>query len=143
MYFDEFEVGMKRDIEPVVIDKGEMLDFAKRYDNLPLHVDEEYAKNTHFGQIIAPGVMSFMTVWAKYLENDFFGEELLAGMSTKIEWHRPVFANDVLTGVAEITKLVERNPKNGLVELTIEITNQNGEKVITDVTEAVVRRKLV
>ena len=61
-------------------------------------------------------------------------------MSTKIEWHRPVFANDVLTGVAEITKLVERNAKNGLVELTIEIANQNGEKVITDVTEAVVRR---
>ena len=32
---------------------------------------------------IAPGVMSFMSVWARYLENDFFGSELLAGKPKK------------------------------------------------------------
>ncbi len=62
-----------------------MLDFAINYDNIPLHTDEEYAKSTHFVKLIAPGIMSFMAVWAKYLEVDFFGEELLAGKSTKIE----------------------------------------------------------
>ena len=30
------------------------------------------------------------------LEVDFFGEQLLAGKSTKIEWLKPVFAQDVL-----------------------------------------------
>ncbi len=40
--------------------------------------------------------MSFMSVWAKYLEVDFFGEKLLAGKSTKTEWIKPVFADDVL-----------------------------------------------
>ena len=139
MYFDDFEIGMSRDIEPAVIEKDKMIAFAKEYDNIPLHTDEEYAKNTSFGGLIAPGVMSFLAVWANYLKVDFYGDELIAGLSTKMEWFKPVYAGDVLTGKAEITNLVRRNARNGLVELTINIHNQNGELVITDVTESVVK----
>ena len=142
MYFDDLKIGMTIDTAPATIKKEKMIDFARDYDNIPLHTDEEYAKTTPFGKLIAPGVMSFMSVWAKYLEVDFFGEELLAGKSTKIEWLKPVFADDVLTGKATITNLVKRNPKNGLVEITIEAYNQDGVLVLTDVTEAIVKCKL-
>ena len=104
MYFDEIEVGASVELAPAVIEKQKMIDFARLYDNIPLHTDEEYAKKTPFGRLIAPGVMSFMAVWAKYLEVDFFGEELLAGKSTKIEWLKPVFAGDILKGKATVTK---------------------------------------
>ena len=139
MYFDDLKLGMTVEIAPAVIEKEKMLAFARDYDPIPLHTDEEYAKTTPFGRLIAPGVMSFMSVWAKYLETDFFGEELLAGKSTKIEWLKPVFADDVLTGKAEITRLVRRNPKNGLAEISIDAYNQHGELVLRDVTEAIVK----
>ena len=139
MFFEDIELGMAVETAPALIEKEKMLDFARLYDNIPLHTDEEYAKTTPFGKLIAPGVMSFMSVWAKYLEVDFFGRELLAGKSTKIEWLKPVFAEDVLTGKATVTNLVKRNPKNGLVEITIEAFNQKGELVLKDVTEAVVK----
>ena len=139
MYFDDMKLGMTVNVAPAVIDKDKMLEFAKEYDYVPLHTDEEYAKTTPFGKLIAPGVMSFMAVWAKYLEVDFFGDELLAGKSTKIEWVKPVFAEDVLTGKATITDLVKRNEKNGLVAVSFEVYNQNGELVLTDVTEAIVK----
>lgn len=141
MYFDDLKIGMTVEISPAVIEKEKMMTFARDYDNIPLHTDEKYAKTTPFGKLIAPGVMSFMSVWAKYLEVDFFGDELIAGKSTKIEWLKPVFADDVLSGRATITKLVKRNPQNGLVEITIEAYNQNGDMVLTDVTEAIVKRK--
>ena len=139
MYFNELELGLTVDIAPAIIDKQKMLDFALTYDNIPLHTDEEYAKKTSFKKLIAPGVMSFMAVWAKYLEVDFFGEQLLAGKSTKIEWLKPVFAGDVLSAKATVTKLTPRNDKNGIVEVTIYAYNQNGELVLTDVTEAIVK----
>jgi len=141
MYFDDIELGMTVKIAPAVIEKQKMLDFAYTYDNIPLHTDEEYAKKTPFGKLIAPGVMSFMSVWAKYLEVDFFGEDLLAGKSTKIEWLKPVYVEDILTGKATITRLEKRSTKNGLVEVTIEAYNQNGELVLTDITEAIVKCK--
>ena len=142
MYFDEIQIGMTVDIAPALIEKEKMLAFAHDYDNIPLHTDEEYAKTTPFGKLIAPGVMSFMSVWVKYLEVDFFGNALLAGKSTKIEWLKPVYANDVLIGKATITNKVKRSPKNGLVEITIEAYNQNDELVLTDVTEAIVKCKI-
>ena len=139
MFFDELKLGMSVQIAPAVIDKQKMLDFAYAYDNIPLHTDEEYAKTTTFGALIAPGVMSFMSVWAKYQEVDFFGDALLAGKSTKIEWHKPVYAEDVLTGKATITGLTRRNAKNGTVEISLEAYNQHGQLVLTNVTEAIVK----
>ena len=139
MYFDDINEGITINIAPAIIEKAKMLDFARLYDNVPLHTDEEYAKTTHFGKLIAPGVMSFMSVWAKYLEVDIFGEQLIAGKSTKIEWLKPVFADDVLTGTATVTKKEKRNSRNGLVELTIKAYNQNDELVLTDVTETIVK----
>ena len=141
MYFDDLKLNMTVDIAPSIIEKNKMIEFAVLYDNIPLHTDEEYAKTTHFGKLIAPGVMSFMSVWAKYLEVDFFGEELIAGKSTKIEWHKPVFADDILTGKAVITGLTKRNERNGIAEVTIRAYNQDGILVLTDVTEALVKCK--
>ena len=118
-----------------------MVSFANKYDPIPLHTDEEYAKSTIFVNLIAPGVMSFMSVWAKYLEIDLAGDELLAGKSTKREWFKPVFADHVLTSTCTISKLTKRNAKNGIVELTFEVFNQNSELVLTDVTEMIVKCK--
>ena len=142
MYFDDLKIGMTVETERTVITKEKMMAFAYDYDNIPLHTDEEYAKNTPFGALIAPGVMSFMSIWAKYLEVSFFADSLLAGKSTKIEWLKPVYADDVLVGKAKITNLVKRNVKNGIVEITIEAYNQNGELVLTNVTEAIVKCKI-
>ena len=141
MYFEEFEAGMQFNIENVVIDKKDMLDFAKKYDCIPLHTDEEYAKKTIFGDLIAPGVMSFMTIWAKYLEKDLAAEQLIAGKSTQIEWMKPVYADDVLNATCTVSKLTKRNEKNGLVELTFEVFNQKGELVLTDITKMIVKCK--
>ena len=143
MYFDDLKIGMNVDIAPAVIEKEKMLSFAMNYDNIPLHTDEEYAKSTPFGKLIAPGVMSFMSVWVKYLEVDFFGNELLAGKSTKIELLKPVFADDILTGKATITNLIKRNEKNGIVEVSFDVYNQNNELVLKDVTEAIVKCKRI
>lgn len=142
MYFEELQTGMTRVLAPVTMDKDEMLAFSQKYDNVPIHTDEDYAKGTHFGQIIAAGFQTFLEVWAVYLRTDFFGEELLAGKSQKIEWFAPVFAGDTLTGTAQITALTDRSPKNGIAELTITVQNQDCKTVITGVTESVVKKRM-
>ena len=139
MYFEDFVLGSKIQIDKAIINKEDMLDFAKKYDNTPLHTNEEYAKKSIFGDLIAPGVMSFMCVWAKYLEIDLAGDELIAGKSSKIEWLKPVFAEDVLTSTCTVTNLTKRNEKNGIVELTFEVFNQQSELVLTNVTEMIVK----
>lgn len=142
MYFEDVILGAKYEIEPVTIQRDDMVDFAKQFDNIPLHTDEEYAKSTIFGGLIAPGVMSFMSVWGKYLETvDIAGGELIAGKSTKIEWIKPVFAGDVLKSICTVSNLTKRNTRNGMIELSFEVFNQHGDLVLKNVTEMIVKCK--
>lgn len=141
MYLEELKLYSEIQIPEVIIDKESMMEFARRYDPFPLHFDEEYAGKTRYGRLIAPGVMTFMSVWAEFVKLDLFGEELIAGKSTKIEWFRPVYAQDRLRGVARITDIRMRNEYNGIAEVTVDVYNQSGERVLSDVTESIVKRR--
>ena len=132
MYFDDLVLHTVYELEPVEIQKQKLLDFAR---------DEEYAKSTIFGGLIAPGVMSFMTVWSKFLALNVFGDEVIAGKSSKIEWFKPVYPGDVLTGRVELTGLTERNSKNGTAEFTLHAWNRNGVLVLSNVTEVVLKKR--
>ena len=143
MYFEDLKMGMSVETEKVVITKEQMLAFAKEYDPLPLHTDETFAKSTRHKNLIAPGIMSFMAVWAKYAEVDFIGHELVAGKTSKFEWFKPVFAEDVLVGNVTISSMAIKNDYNGIVELTIKIYNHHNELVMVNVMEVVVKRRTI
>ena len=142
MYLDDLNTAMEFDLPPVPVEKERMIAFAKFYDPFPLHHDEEFAKNTRFGRLVAPGVMAFMSVWAKFIDANVLGDELIAGKSTKIEWFKPVFAGDTLKGTARVTNIIRRNAYNGIAEITIDVRNQHGELVLSDVTESVVKYRV-
>ncbi len=139
MYLDEIKLNMQIEIPPVVIEKEQMLEFSNTYNPIPIHCDEEYAKNTKFGRVLASGYMSFMAVWAKFMENDIFGDQLIAGKSSKIDWFKPVFAGDILSGRVTVTNITRRNDYNGICEITIDVYNQEKELVLTNVTESIVK----
>jgi len=142
MYFDDMVLNQTYTTPNVTVEEDKMIAFAKEYDPFPLHFDKEYAARTRYGKLVAPGVMTFMSIWAEVMRLGFLGEELIAGKSTKIEWFKPVFAGDSLTGKARVTKITPRNDYNGIVDVTIEVFNQHGELVLTDVTESIVKRRV-
>ncbi|MBP5604438.1 MAG: MaoC family dehydratase N-terminal domain-containing protein [Ruminiclostridium sp.] len=141
MYLEDIQMNSVVTVENIIIEKEEMLDFAVKYAPARIHTDEDFAKKTRFGELIEPGMLSFLTVWAQYLSQDFAGEELVAGKSTAVEWLRPVFAGDVLRGSAMVTGIAFRSEHTGIMTVTIDVFNQNSEKVLTSVIESVVKRR--
>ena len=141
MYLEDIKIGSEVTVENIVIEKEEMLDFARKYNPVKIHTDEDFAKKTRFGELIAPGMLSFLSVWAQYTSLDFAGEDLVAGKSTAVEWMKPVFAGDVLRGSAKVTGLSFRNDHNGVLTVSIDVFNQKDEKVLTSVVESIVKRR--
>ena len=141
MYFDDFQVGDTFDIEKVEIKKDKMLAFAEEYDPQPIHLNEEFGAASQFGEIIAPGIMSFMSVWAKFVKANIITENFIAARSFRINWSSPVFEDDVLFGKVIIKNLIPRNKYNGLVEVNLVIYNQGGTMVMDTTTEAILRRR--
>jgi len=141
MYLEDIQIGSEITVENIVIEKEEMLDFARKYNPVKIHTDEDFAKKTRFGELIAPGMLSFLSVWAQYTSLDFAGEDLIAGKSTAVEWMKPVFAGDVLRGSAKVTGMSFRNDHNGVLTVSIDVFNQKDEKVLTSVIESIVKRR--
>ena len=139
MYMDDLRPDMEWTLPEVTIDRERMMDFARLYDPIPLHMDAEYARSTRFGDLIAPGVMTFMSMWAEFVKLRIFGDELIAGKSTKIEWFRPVYAGETLQAKVRFSALERRNAFNGLAETYMEVFNAKGELVLTNITESIVK----
>ena len=141
MYFDDFKVGDSFELGSVKIKRDKMMAFGREYDPQPIHTDESHGKDSKFGDIIAPGIMSFMSVWSGFVKSNIITDQFIAAQSFRINWFSPVFSDDVLTGRAVIDNLVPRNPYNGMVDIRITIFNQTGDMVMDTNTEAILARR--
>lgn len=94
-------------------------------DDNPLHVDADYAGQTRFRDVVAHGMLgaSFVsTIIGKYLP----GPGAL-WLSQSFEFVAPTRIGDELTVRAEV---LEKLPSQRLLELSVRVTNQNGQDLI-------------
>lgn len=106
-YLEDLEVGMRSTTNMVIT--GEKIDtFAELTgDKNPIHVDEEFAKTTMFGQRIAHGALSASLISA-VLGNDLPGPGAVF-VELNLRFRRPAFIGDDVIAVAEVAEINERN----------------------------------
>ncbi|WFU16326.1 MaoC/PaaZ C-terminal domain-containing protein [Bradyrhizobium sp. CB3481] len=59
LYFDEAEIGQPRTVGPYLVSSEEIIEFAKKYDPQPFHIDEEAAARSVFAGLTASGAHTF------------------------------------------------------------------------------------
>lgn len=57
-YFEDFRKGDQYRLATVTVDADEMIEFARRFDPQPFHVDAELARESPFGGLIAMSLRS-------------------------------------------------------------------------------------
>ena len=101
-------------------------------DRNPLHLDEEFAKQTRFGRRIAHGMLSASLISA-VLANELPGQgSIYVGQTLKFV--APVFPGDTVTARVTVSEIREDKP---ILKLETVCTNQRDEVVIKG--EATVR----
>ncbi len=90
----------------------------------PLHVNEEYAKNTRFGGRIAHGMLTSSLI-CTVLGMKLPGVGTIH-ISQNLEFKRPVFIGDTVTVELEVVE----NLPNGYLKILSNIFNQNKECVV-------------
>ena len=94
-------------------------------DYNPIHLDDEFAKNTRFGRRIAHGMLSGAFISA-VLGNEFRGLKIVY-LSQTLKFSTPVYLGDTVTATATVTSIRE---DKGIVTLETVCTNQNGEVLV-------------
>jgi len=95
-------------------------------DYNPIHLDDEFAKNTRFGRRIAHGMLSGALLSA-VLGNEF-RERKIVYVSQSMRFVAPVFIGDSVTATATVKSIREDKP---LVTIETTCTNQNGDVTLT------------
>lgn len=97
-YFDDFEVGAEElSDEAYEVTQESIIEFAKEWDPLPFHIDEEAAKETPIGRLIASGAQTFAIAIKLQRTMETDGVAYVAGTGwEKVQLHAPVMAGHVL-----------------------------------------------
>ncbi len=90
-----------------------------------IHLDEEFAKTTRFGQRIAHGMLSGAFISA-VLGNEFKDMKIVY-LSQTMKFTAPVFIGDTVTTTATVTNIREDKP---IVTCETICTNQRGEMIV-------------
>jgi acyl dehydratase len=123
--------------EPVIyeVEKGAIRKFADAIgDPNPLYYDEEYAKKSRYGGIIAPPGFFGWPVKGGFVTTHPFDTPLksLLNGGSEFEYFQPVRAGDVLSVTNKVTDLYEREGRLGRMLFTqweSTYRNQKGEIV--------------
>ena len=133
-YFEDYVEGTTFEYGHITVSADEIVEFAKRYDPQPIHVDVERAGRGPFGGLIASGWHT-AAVMMRLLADNFISH--VGGMASpgvdEIRWLLPVRPGDKLS--IRVTVLEARRsrskPDRGIVRTLVQVLNQNQEIVMT------------
>jgi acyl dehydratase len=135
IYFEDLDVGSVYLGRESVCDKEEMLEFSRRNDPWPFHVDEAAAARSSFGGVIASGGY-VVTLWYRSLVEIYNTPRgtwaFLGSLEWRLKFLAPVRAADTLRARVTVKqKQPWMKPDRGLVTLLNEIVNQQSKVVCT------------
>ncbi|KAF7964205.1 dehydratase [Cupriavidus sp. UYMU48A] len=134
LYFEDFEVGSRRELGSYLVTEEELLAFARQYDPQPFHIDKDAAAKSIYGGLISSGWMT-CSIMMRLLVLSTTGKSASMGSPgvDEIRWLKPVCAGDTLTVVLNVldTRPSKSKPDRGVVHTQWEATNQRGELVCT------------
>ena len=131
-YFEDYAVGQKFGSGTATITAERIKSFGREFDPQPFHTDEEAAKKTFFGGLVASGWHTASTSMRLFVESDITpaGGSIGAGGSD-LSWPRPTRPGDVLRVESEILELrpSKSRPEIGIMKVKLTTYNQNNEVV--------------
>jgi acyl dehydratase len=144
MFFEDFRPGDLTDTGSVMVTREEILAFARQFDPQPFHVNEEAARQSPYGGLIASGWHTAALCMRLIVSLLGPGSGSLGSPGVdELRWLKPVRPGDELSVGVEVLEATPSRSKldRGLVKLRYTMRNQNGEDVMTMIALGLVLRR--
>lgn len=134
-WYDELEIGDRREFRGVTITESHVFGFAGvTGDHYVLHTDAEYAKTTSFGQRVAHGLL-VLSCGAGLIPLEPGRVQALLGLRD-VRFTLPVFIGDTIHPEMEV--LEKRDSTGGGIVLVKETIRNQHDKVVCVATIEVI-----
>ena len=134
-YYEDIEVGPSGRFGRYEMTKEEIIEFATRFDPQPFHLDDDFAKTTHFGALCASGWHTASALMRMLV--DYGKETGLVSLGSPglqdLKWAKPVFVGDILSVEREYLakRLSKSKPGLGLVTFNNYVYNHHDDIVMS------------
>jgi acyl dehydratase len=133
-YWEDFKVGEVERIGEKRVERHEVVDFARRYDPQPFHIDEAAAKHSMYGGLIASGWHTCAMVM-RMMCDAYLAQAASVGSPgiENLKWLKPVRPGDTISARRTTldTRASKSKPDIGIVNNLWEVFNQKGEMVMS------------
>jgi acyl dehydratase len=131
LYLDDFHVGQRFTSGTHVMDADEIKAFARQFDPQVFHLDEEAAKATLFGGLVASGWHTAAVTMRLQVESGLPIAGGIVGIGGEMSWPRPTRPGDTISVVSEVEEVTpsRSRPDRGVVRVRSETRNQRDEVV--------------
>jgi acyl dehydratase len=144
-YFEDFAVGQVfKPSGRVRVDKDEIIAFAKTFDPQPFHLDEEAARHSIFGTLVASGWHTAALTMSLIARSEYRAAGGTIGLGFEsLRWPIPVLPGDELRIETEVleTRASKSRPDRGLLKMRTRTFNQKGEVVQEVIANGMVPRR--
>jgi acyl dehydratase len=144
LYFEDLESGQVLEFGGHTVTEDEIVDFARRYDPQPFHVDPVAAVDGPFGGLVASGWHTAAVFMRMYVDAILLGAASMGSSGVEeLRWTKPVRPGDTLRGRARVieARASSTNPERGTIRSKLECLNQDGEVVMTMLARGFIRRR--
>ena len=133
-YFEDFKPGDVIELGSRTISKESILAFAREFDPQPFHTDEEAAKRSIYGGLLASGWHTG-SLLMRILNDGLLKDTASLGSPgvDELRWLKPVRPGDVLSARMTVLESIpsRSKPDRGLIRSLMEMRNQYGRVVLT------------
>jgi acyl dehydratase len=133
-YWEDFAIGERAELGRHTFTEDEIVEFGRRYDPQPFHVDVENAKQSTFGGLIASGWQT-CAIGMRLMVEGYIRQTVSLGSPgiDNIRWLKPVRPGDTIAYSRVVLESRASTTRKGvgLVKHRWEAVNQRGELVLT------------
>ena len=144
LYYEQFEIGMefKHSLTRTVTESDNLLFCALTHNPQPLHLDEEFSKETEYGQRIVNSLFTLGLVIGVSVGDNTLGTTIGNLGMTDTRFANPVFHGDTIRSVTKVRekRVSKSRPNAGLVVFEHYGFNQRDEEVAFCVRTAFMMR---
>ena len=133
LYFEEFEVGKvyKHAVTRTVTEMDNVMFCALTHNPQPLHLDEEFGKETEFGARIVNSLFTLGLVIGVCVQDTTLGTTVANLGMTDVAFRAPVFHGDTIRSQTTVLEKRESKsrPNAGVVVFEHRGFNQKGQEI--------------
>ena len=144
LYFDDIEVGYRSHVGSYFLSSEEIIEVAQRWDPQPFHVDEQAAKASVFGGLVASSLHLF-AICTRLFYDHTDAIQIMAMLSKDaVQLPNPARPGDTLRYDTRCIVRRESQSKTdrGVITLQDVLANQHGEPVLTQQVSLMVWKRM-